>query len=684
MTMRRPERGPRWRAAARERLASRRAADGERGSVLILALVYIIAVSMIVLALTNWATNDLNNTAEFATAQAMQNAASNTTDLAIHNIRYTPLLGANQTVGANPPSYCWGAGPISQLTTTYVSLNLSHTLIMNVWCTTVWTPSSAVSRTVTFYTCLSSVTSLACHDNPFLEAVVQYDDYPIGKAAAPIQGPCSVFCGQGMTVVSWTWGTPNNTSTSGTAASMSFSTEPSATKVGAATSAAVTVRDAANNPVVGDTVTMVQGSGPGVLSGTTVATTSTSGVATFTNLKLSAAGNYTLIAIDGTLSTTSTNVSVAKGANAITVTTSAPSGAIIGGSYSPSASATSGDVVAVTSGSTSVCTVATGVVSFKTAGTCTLNFNDPGNANYVAAAQVVQSFVITHGPSVFTVTSSAPGRATVGGATYTPTATATSGDVVVISVDAVSSAICSISAGKVSFSAAGTCTLDFNDAGNASYSAAVQVQQNVAVGPGANVITVNPAAPSTAAVGATYTPAATATSLDTVVVTLAAGSSTYCSLSGGKVTFIKATPANTYCTVNFNDPGNANYVAANQVQANIAVTASTSGSYTGSDPSGGCGGSCITGAYYAINATSPAGGSPSASTYALTVWINHNTGGGWIATPLTCTVPGGSGQTVCTSSGGTTVSVSSTDSIVIYASGNGYHWGTWVTTNTRP
>ena len=70
-------------------------------------------------------------------------------------------------------------------------------------------------------------------------------------------------------------------------------------------------------------------------------------------------------------------------------------------------------------------------------------------------------------PSSFT--STAPASATVGGATYTPAATATSGLTVAITVDSSSSSVCTISGGVVTFIAAGTCTLDANQAGNGTY-----------------------------------------------------------------------------------------------------------------------------------------------------------------------------------------------------------------------
>ena len=77
-------------------------------------------------------------------------------------------------------------------------------------------------------------------------------------------------------------------------------------------------------------------------------------------------------------------------------------------------------------------------------------------------------------------TSTAP-SATVGGPTYTPTAAASSGLPVTITVDSSSASICSISNGIVSFTAAGTCILNGDQAGDTSYEPAPQAKQNVSV-----------------------------------------------------------------------------------------------------------------------------------------------------------------------------------------------------------
>ena len=143
-----------------------------------------------------------------------------------------------------------------------------------------------------------------------------------------------------------------------------------------------------------------------------------------------------------------------------------------GATYTPTATSTSGLTVTITvaAASSSVCSInGGGVVSFQAAGTCTLDANQAGNAIWNAAPQVTQGFTVSKGSQTITFTSTAPTAATVGGATYTPTATATSGLTVTITVAAASSSVCSINGGGVvSFQAAGTCTLDANQAGNAN------------------------------------------------------------------------------------------------------------------------------------------------------------------------------------------------------------------------
>src|SRR6185436_4357112 len=79
-----------------------------------------------------------------------------------------------------------------------------------------------------------------------------------------------------------------------------------------------------------------------------------------------------------------------------------------------------------------------------------------------------------------TFTSTNPSPVHAGDADYTPTATATSGLAVVFSLDAASTG-CSISSGVVSFTEAGTCVIDADQAGDSTWAAAPQVSQTITV-----------------------------------------------------------------------------------------------------------------------------------------------------------------------------------------------------------
>ncbi|HXQ43786.1 MAG TPA: choice-of-anchor Q domain-containing protein [Acidimicrobiales bacterium] len=99
--------------------------------------------------------------------------------------------------------------------------------------------------------------------------------------------------------------------------------------------------------------------------------------------------------------------------------------------------------------------------------------------------------------------STPPPDAVVGGPSYSVSATGgASGNPVLFSVDATASSVCSISGSTVSFIGPGTCVLDANQAGNATYGAAVQVQQSFRVAPQPQVITSSDAA--TARVGSPF------------------------------------------------------------------------------------------------------------------------------------------------------------------------------------
>jgi uncharacterized repeat protein (TIGR01451 family) len=164
-------------------------------------------------------------------------------------------------------------------------------------------------------------------------------------------------------------------------------------------------------------------------------------------------------------------------------------------------------------------------------------------------------------------TSSAPVGATIGG-TYTPTASATSGLPVALTIDAVSSGICSINgSGLVSFAAAGTCTIAANQAGNGTYAAASQVTQNVAVGLNSQTIAFDPA-PTGATVGMSGA-SVHATATSGLAVSYTSTTTSICTVDSG--TGALTLLAVGTCTIAANQAGNGTYAAASQVSQNVAV-----------------------------------------------------------------------------------------------------------------
>ncbi len=58
----------------------------------------------------------------------------------------------------------------------------------------------------------------------------------------------------------------------------------------------------------------------------------------------------------------------------------------------------SGNPVTFSSGAPTVCSISGATVSFTGAGTCTIAANQAGNADYLSAPQVTQSFTVTPKP----------------------------------------------------------------------------------------------------------------------------------------------------------------------------------------------------------------------------------------------------------------------------------------------
>ena len=113
---------------------------------------------------------------------------------------------------------------------------------------------------------------------------------------------------------------------------------------------------------------------------------------------------------------------------------------------------------------------ATCVVAWASAGTRTITAAYAGSAPYAASSSAAVSQSVVQRSQTITFTSTAPGSATVGGAAYTVTATATSG--LAVTFSSTTTGVCTVTGSTVTFVAAGTCTIAADQAGNAAYTAA--------------------------------------------------------------------------------------------------------------------------------------------------------------------------------------------------------------------
>jgi len=183
------------------------------------------------------------------------------------------------------------------------------------------------------------------------------------------------------------------------------------------------------------------------------------------------AGTWTISAADGgapVVSGTTDDVVVEKGDQAVAFTSTNPGNASVGGIYTPTADATSGLAPAITiaGAPSSVCSISLGVVSFDGPGSCQIDADQGGDANWNPAVQVRQTVTVKNAQTII-IDSTAPGSAVVGD-TYSPAAHATSTFAVAYSIDISTTAICSIDGSNVvHLSVKGTCKVNFGQAGDA-------------------------------------------------------------------------------------------------------------------------------------------------------------------------------------------------------------------------
>jgi hypothetical protein len=295
--------------------------------------------------------------------------------------------------------------------------------------------------------------------------------------------------------------------------------------------------------------------------------------------------------------------SLVKASQSITFSSSTPSSVMYSRSnnqtYVVSASASSGLSVtlSIDPTSTSGCTISGSTVSYGGGtGTCIIEANQSGSGGYLVAPELQQSFTIAQASQAITFSSTAPSSATVSGTTYTPTASSSSGLTVQFSIDGASSTgSCTILAGVVSFTGVGTCIVDANQPEDANYLAATEVQQSFTIGQGSQTISFTSSSPLSVTYSGsnnqTYMVSATASSGLSVALSIDPSSTSGCTISGLTVSYGGGVGT---CIVDANQPEDANYLAATEVQQSFTIgqgsqtitfstTAPSSVTYSGSN-----------------------------------------------------------------------------------------------------
>jgi hypothetical protein len=183
------------------RFADAREESDETGAILILAIAFLLVVSLIVTGLANWTTDNLDNTLQFQSAGSKLYAAEGATQVALRAARYTFPTNTLSTGYLCPGE-----------TTPLVSVN---GIYVQDWCVTVIPPVNlggvTVSREVTLTACeLPTATSAltgACTvgGKPvpiLLTAVVDFDDVNANHVAI-CTATDQTTCGYLMTIKSW-------------------------------------------------------------------------------------------------------------------------------------------------------------------------------------------------------------------------------------------------------------------------------------------------------------------------------------------------------------------------------------------------------------------------------------------------------------------------------------------------
>ncbi|MFO0363291.1 MAG: M12 family metallopeptidase [Acidobacteriota bacterium] len=230
------------------------------------------------------------------------------------------------------------------------------------------------------------------------------------------------------------------------------------------------------------------------------------------------------------------------------------------GSVQVGASSTAGLAVSVASQTPAVCAVNGTTLTLGAVGLCRLEATQAGDANYLAADPVVRTFEISLG--VQTITFPLIGNVTFGVAPFALSATASSG--LPVSFTGSTPAVCTVAGAMVTIVGGGTCVVQANQGGNASFAQAAPVVRTFPVAQASQTISFG-VLPAMQFGGAGV--ALTATASSGLAVSYGSLTPAVCVVVEGTL----VAQAGGTCSVEARQAGDGNYLAAVAVGQTVQI-----------------------------------------------------------------------------------------------------------------
>ncbi|HET9657240.1 MAG TPA: OmpA family protein [Kineosporiaceae bacterium] len=224
------------------------------------------------------------------------------------------------------------------------------------------------------------------------------------------------------------------------------------------------------------------------------------------------------------------------------------------------ASATSGLPVAFTGRTPAVCTVSGTTAALVAAGTCTVDAGQAGDGTYAPAPTATRSFTVGRIPQ--TITFPQPPGVSITAGTAGLSAGASSG--LAVTFTGPTPAVCTVSGSTATLVSTGTCAVNADQAGDATFAAAPTVTRSFAVSRAPQTITFPALTDLSLTAGSRPVSAVAGSGLP---VTFSSLTPATCTTWGSTVT-LRQTGT---CTVAADQPGNAGYAPAATVTRSFAV-----------------------------------------------------------------------------------------------------------------